>query len=32
MDEFIRVHYETRYLVLFESERYDSIYNRILEV
>ena len=32
MDEFIRVHYETRYLVLFGSERYDSIYNRILEV
>ena len=29
MDGFIRVHHETRYLVLFGSERYDSIYNRI---
>ena len=30
MDGFVRVHYETRYLVLFGSERYDSIYNRII--
>ena len=29
MDGFIRVHDETRYLVLFRSEKYDSIYNSI---
>ena len=27
MDGFIRVHDETRHLVLFRSEKYDSIYN-----
>ena len=29
VDVFIRVHDGTRYLVLFESEKYDSIYTRI---
>ena len=29
IDEFIRVYDETRYFVLFGSETYDSIYNRI---
>ena len=29
MDGFIRVHDETRYLVSFRSEKYDSIYNSI---
>ena len=29
VDGFIRVYDGTRYLVLFESERYDSIYNRL---
>ena len=29
MDRFIRFYDGTRYLVLFESEKYDSIYNRI---
>ena len=28
-DAFIRVYDRTRYLVLFGSEKYDSIYNRI---
>ena len=28
-DEFIRVYYGTRYLVLFECEKNDSIYNKI---
>ena len=30
IDRFIRVYDGTRYLVLFGSEEYDSIYNRIL--
>ena len=29
IDGFIRVNDETKYLVLFGSEKYDSIYNRI---
>ena len=29
VDEFIRVYYGTRYLVLFGPEKYDAIYNRI---
>ena len=29
LDGFIRIYDGTRYLVLFESEKYDSIYNRI---
>ena len=29
IDGFIRVYDGTRYLVLFESEKYDSIYNKI---
>ena len=29
VDGFIRVYDRTRYLVLFESEKYDSIYNRL---
>ena len=29
IDGLIRVYDETRYLVLFGSEKYDSIYNRI---
>ena len=29
VNEFIRVHDETRYLVLFDPEKYDAIYNRI---
>ena len=29
IDRFIRVYDGTRYLVLFGSEKYDSIYNRI---
>ena len=29
IDGFIRVYDRTRYLVLFGSEKYDSIYNRI---
>ena len=29
IDGFIRVYYGTRYLVLFEKEKYDSIYNSI---
>ena len=29
MDVFIRVYDATRYLVLFGSEKYDPIYNRI---
>ena len=26
---FVRIYYETRYLVLFGSEKYDSIYSRV---
>ena len=29
IDEFIRIYDETGYLVLFGSEKYDAIYNRI---
>ena len=29
MEEFIRIYYGTRYLLLFRNEKYDSIYNRI---
>ena len=29
IDGFIKVYDETRYLVLFNSEKYDAIYNRI---
>ena len=29
IDVFIRIYYETRYLVLFGSEKYDAIHNRI---
>ena len=29
IDGFIRVYYETRYLVLFGNEKYDFIYDRI---
>ena len=29
IDGFIRVYDRTRYLVLFGSEKYDSMYNRI---
>ena len=32
IDGFIRIYDGTRYLVLFGSEKYDSIYNKIISV